>query len=110
MEKPLRPKHKRWRLLVVDGNIIIKCNVIPAAMSLGDYVFINENTTKSTIKHECGHCKQSKILGPLYLLVVGIPSLLHNIVHYLCYKVGIKWNYHSFYTEAWANKLAENIK
>ena len=99
-----------YRKDIVDGNIVIECKAISAAMSLGDYVFINESTTKSTIKHECGHCKQSNILGPLYLLVIGIPSLLHNIVHYLCYKVGIKWNYYSFYTEAWANKLAENIK
>ena len=77
-----------------DGNTIIVNIVLPPAMS-----------SQKTIQHECGHSKQSDILGPLYLIVIGIPSLLHNIVHYLCSEIGIKWNYYSFYTESWANKL-----
>ena len=82
-----------------DGNIIIVNNVLPSAMSLGDYLFVNPMSSQKSIQHECVHSKQSDILGPLYLIVIGIPSLLHNIVHYLCSKIGIKWNYYSFYTE-----------
>ena len=76
-------------------------------VTLGKYIFISQTyqDQSKVIKHECGHSKQSDILGPLYLIVIGIPSLLHNIVHYLCSKIGIKWNYYSFYTESWANKL-----
>ena len=76
-------------------------------VTLGKYIFISQTYQDQgkVIKHECGHVKQSKMLGPLYLIVIGIPSLLHNIVHYLCSKIGIKWNYYSFYTESWANKL-----
>lgn len=72
-------------------------------VTLGKYIFINQDYTdkEAVIKHECGHVKQSKILGPLYLLVIGIPSLLHNIVHYVCYKLGIEWDYYKFYTEHW---------
>lgn len=88
-----------------DGNTIIVNNTLPSAMSLGDYLFVNPMSSQESIQHECGHSKQSNILGPLYLIVIGIPSLLHNIVHYLCNKIGIKWNYYSFYTESWANKL-----
>lgn len=89
-----------------DGNTIIIVNsTLPSAMSLGDYLFVNPMSSQKSIQHECGHSKQSDILGPLYLIVIGIPSLLHNIVHYLCSKIGIKWNYYSFYTESWANKL-----
>ena len=88
-----------------DGNTIIVNNVLPSAMSLGDYLFVNPMSSQKSIQHECGHSKQSDILGPLYLIVIGIPSLLHNIIHYLCSKIGIKWNYYSFYTESWANKL-----
>ena len=88
-----------------DGNIIIMNTVLPSAMSLGDYLFVSPMSLQKSIQHECGHSKQSDILGPLYLIVIGIPSLLHNIVHYLCSKIGIKWNYYSFYTESWANKL-----
>ena len=75
-----------------DGNTIIVNIVLPSAMSLGDYLFVNPMSSQKTIQHECGHSKQSDILGPLYLIVIGIPSLLHNIVHYLCSKIGIKWN------------------
>ena len=88
-----------------DGNTIIVNIALPSAMSLGDYLFVNPMSLQESIQHECGHSKQSDILGPLYLIVIGIPSLLHNIVHYLCSRIGIKWNYYSFYTESWANKL-----
>lgn len=88
-----------------DGNTIIVNITLPSAISLGDYLFVNPMSSQRSIQHECGHSKQSDILGPLYLIVIGIPSLLHNIVHYLCSKIGIKWNYYSFYTESWANKL-----
>ena len=89
----------------VDGNTIIVNKVVPSDMSLGGYLFVNFMSSEKCIQHEYGHSKQSNILGPLYLIVIGIPSLLHNIVHYLCSKIGIKWNYYSFYTESWANKL-----
>lgn len=89
-----------------DGNIIIVSATLSSAMSLGDYIFVHPMSSQKSIQHECGHSKQSDILGPLYLIVIEIPSLLHNIVHYLCSKIGIKWNYFSFYTESWANKLA----
>lgn len=78
-------------------------------VTLGKYIFINQDYTDKefVIKHECGHVKQSKILGPLYLLVIGIPSLLHAwLSKYIgcCYKNG-EYNYYHFYTESSANKL-----
>lgn len=88
-----------------DGNTVIVNNIL-SPISLGDYIFLNPDSSEERIKHECGHSKQSDILGPLYLLVIGVPSILHNIVHYLCGKIGIKWDYYKFYTESWANKLA----
>lgn len=90
----------------VDGNTVIVNNTLPSAMSLGDYLFIKLTSSQLSVKHECGHSKQSDILGPLYLIVIGLPSLLHNIAHYLCGKINIKWDYYKFYTESWANKLA----
>ncbi len=88
-----------YREGIVGGNTKIYNYVLPT-MSLGNYIFVNTiMSSQKSIQHECGHSKQSNILGPLYLIVIGIPSLLHNIVHYLCSKIGIKWNYYSFYTE-----------
>lgn len=78
-------------------------------VTLGKYVFINQDYTdkEAVIKYECGHVKQSKILGPLYLLVIGIPSILHAwLNNYIgCYWKNGKYNYYHFYTEKWANKL-----
>lgn len=78
-------------------------------ISLGKYIFINQDyiDKEIVIKHECGHVKQSKILGPLYLLVIGIPSILHAwLNNYIgcCWK-NEKYNYYHFYTEKWANKI-----
>lgn len=72
-------------------------------LSLGKYIFISQTYKDQSliIKHECGHVRQSKILGPLYLLVIGIPSILHAYLNrYIgcCWKEG-KYSYYHFYTE-----------
>jgi len=56
--------------------------------------------------HEFGHCVQSILLGPLYWIVVAIPSVvwcnvpmfrkLHNTRE-------TKHNYYKLYCEGWAN-------
>lgn len=72
-------------------------------VTLGKYVFICQDykDLEATIKHEKGHVKQSKILGPLYLLVIGIPSIIHAAWWYF----NSETDYYRFYTERWANKL-----
>ena len=90
----------------IDGNTLIYNYVLPT-MSLGNYIFVNTIFSNTDIKHSHGHSKQSRILGPLYLVVIGIPSLLHLIVYNICSKIGFSWDYYKFYTELWANKLAE---
>lgn len=84
-----------------NGNQIIWCNTLSSAISLGDYLFIPTNATKKSIEHEYGHSRQSNILGPLYLIIIGIPSIIHNIIHVICNKLGLNWNYYKFYTEHW---------
>lgn len=91
----------------VDGNIIIRNFILPGCVSLGDYIFVSPSTEENTIQHECGHSEQSDILGPLYLIVVGLPSLMHCIAHSLLKKFNVTWDYYKFYTESWANKLAK---
>lgn len=75
----------------------------PGSVSLGKYIFISEisKNNRNTILHECGHSKQSRILGPLYLIVIGIPSITWAM--YWTPKTGK--SYYSFYTEKWADKL-----
>ena len=79
-------------------------------VTLGKYIFINQTYQDQgeVIKHECGHVKQSKMLGPLYLIVIGIPSILHAALNGCigCCEKHEEGYYH-FYTEKWANKLME---
>lgn len=71
-------------------------------ISLGPLAFVSTYLSKSQegIAHEVdGHTKQSKILGPLYLFVIGIPSILNALFDFTdCY--------YDFWTESWANKCA----
>lgn len=75
-------------------------------VTLGKYVFISQTYRDQgmIIKHECGHVKQSKMLGPLYLIVIGVPSILHA---WLNDYIGCdeESGYSHFYTEKCTDKL-----
>ncbi|MDO4938817.1 MAG: hypothetical protein Q4E54_02510 [Lachnospiraceae bacterium] len=78
------------------------------SLSLGMFLFIGKHRGLRTIKHEYGHSIQSIILGPFYLIVVGIPSILW------CHLPGLskKWkrgevSYFSRFPENWADRLGE---
>jgi len=72
-------------------------------VSLGTYIFLPVNHKRSILLHEWGHSVQSKMLGPLYLIVVGIPSITMNILSI----IGIlnPENYYKRWPESWADKL-----
>lgn len=85
---------------------VIPC-VMQGAITLGNYVFVGLNSEyRLTVKHELGHTIQSKILGPLYLIVIGIPSITYRSLRRLFPSLRRK-NYYNFYTERWANSLSE---
>lgn len=75
-------------------------------VTLGKYIFLYEKDKhmEDSVLHESGHVRQSEILGPLYLFVIGIPSGIHCMLHdTIC---GRHANYYDFFTEKWADKLA----
>lgn len=81
------------------------------SISLGEFRFLSYSTNEEYLEkihlHEYGHTLQSHILGPLYLFVIGIPSILWcNLPVCVNYRKKNKVSYYSFYTEAWANKLS----
>ena len=81
---------------------VIPC-IMRGAVTLGNYVFVGLNSEyRKTVKHELGHTIQSKILGPLYLIIIGIPSIIWAAVHK---KIASNQPYDWFYTESTANKL-----
>lgn len=84
---------------------IICRKTVEGNVSLGKYIFVRKGIRNISyvIQHESGHCKQSKMLGPLYLFVIGIPSVCWLLFHKKFMK---DKSYYWFYTERWANKLA----
>jgi hypothetical protein len=73
----------------------------PGGISLGRYIILGYKNEKS-VRHEYGHCIQSKMLGPLYLLVVGLPSLLHA-----AFCKCKNHSYYDVYPESWADRLGK---
>ena len=78
-------------------------------ISLGNYIIFGGIVGVQDVKHEQGHCKQSLYLGWLYLIVVGVPSIVRNIWDRVAHK---GWSHHEkdawyygHYPEDWADKL-----
>ena len=102
-------------ILIIQGEQKHKYNNInyyyydpfPGGISLGNYLIVGSQHSQS-IKHEYGHSIQSRILGPLYLIIIGIPSIIWAAL-YGPIIPRYKNNYYRFYTEKWADKLM-NIK
>lgn len=85
---------------------VIPC-IMRGAITLGNYVFVGLNSEyRKTVKHELGHTIQSKILGPLYLIVIGIPSITYCGLRRLFPSLRKK-NYYNFFSEKSANYLSE---
>ena len=96
-----------------------------SSVSLGMFVFVTrepffcdklkdeytkEELSQRLLVHEYGHTIQSLILGPLHLIVMGIPSTLWGFLPSLNKKrkdEGL--SYFSFFTEKWANSLGEAV-
>ena len=68
------------------------------------YRYNSSSYVRDTISHEYGHTRQSLYLGWLYLIVIGLPSLLWAWAH-STFKRLQKVDYYSFYTERIADKL-----
>lgn len=96
-----------------------------ASVSLGMFVFVAEAPNyirrfkgrisaeelfRRLLVHEYGHTIQSLMLGPLYLIIIGIPSFLWGFLPSVSKKRRDEQiSYFAFYTEKWANSLGENV-
>ncbi|MES2638983.1 MAG: hypothetical protein V4850_05855 [Myxococcota bacterium] len=70
---------------------------------LGPVILVADSAGPELVAHEWGHFRQHLRLGPLYLLVIGIPSVTHALWHQL--RGGTFPDYFHFWTEAWADHL-----
>ena len=96
-----------------------------ASVSLGLFVFVTDDLpyydrvkdqmtrpelARRLLVHEYGHTIQSLLLGPLYLLVIGVPSTVWGFWPALAKKRrDEQLSYFAFFTESWANTLGERV-
>ena len=81
-------------------------------ISLGLFTFIENYSGRQNylLRHEYGHTLQSLILGPFYLLVIGLPSFVWaNFPCFIRLRKKKKIPYNSFFTEKNADLLGGNI-
>lgn len=84
-------------------------------VSLGNYVLIGTyyDNRLDTINHEYGHTRQSVYLGPLYLILIGLPSIVWNTIDRILTRTVESWTWEKSYKiyyyympwERWADKL-----
>lgn len=114
----IKNKHYFWH-----GSIVTIWNSKTASLGIGMFIFLRkprpgEDTTDipksgdyaETLVHEYGHTVQSIILGPLFLPIIALPSLLWcGLPFFVRYRKEKSVSYYSFYPEKWANYLGEKI-
>ena len=102
--KNIRQVHRIYR-----GCIETRWNS-PCGMSLGLFIFTPKEDIRDTGKirvHEYGHCIQSMVLGPLYLVVGIISVLWGNLPYFVKRRREKKIPYTACFVEAWASKWGE---
>lgn len=100
--------YEEMRQVGYNDVVAVKSPKMRGGISLGQYVIVSRDANLETIYHELGHCKQSQILGWLYLIVIGLPSIIWAAL-YGIKEIRERWSYYDFYTERWANELAETL-
>lgn len=110
------------KLVADNGNIVYFSTSMPGGISLGKYSIISKYYIRSHMtdkaildldvtRHEAlGHGTQSRYLGPLYLPVVGLQSIIWAWI-YPCKAFPYSKNgYYRFWTESWADKLGGVVR
>lgn len=94
----------------LNGRTFYYTKEMRSGISLGNYIIMNREDKEDGMKHEYGHSIQSRILGPLQLIVIGLPSLLWNIIDWLIVDRLVGYEkacqiYYNMPWEKWADKL-----
>lgn len=100
----LKSKDEILDTCTCQGAIVFIKRKSCGSVTLGSYIFLSPRATDTTVRHEWGHTRQSLILGPLYLIVIGIPSIIWAATHRT---IAPNTDYFDFFTEKWANKLGD---
>ena len=108
-----KPERKH---VLEDGVEIHFSTKMKGGISLGKYSIVNtihyrkeleESLKRDTVRHEAiGHAKQSKLLGWFYLPIIGLCSICWAGLYGTVIKE-TKNGYYKFWTERWADKIAD---
>lgn len=115
-------RSRKAACFVWHGAVVTQWTV-SGGVSLGLFVFVPdkagryitdgreltaEESRRGVLVHEYGHCIQSLLLGPAYLLLVGLPSFTWaNLPALRRLRRERGLSYYSVYPENWANRLGE---
>lgn len=101
----LRRKNPTWKWERFKGAFVLHWTRNDS-VAIGRFIFFGHQgaNEERMLRHEYGHTIQSAVLGPAYLLLIGIPSYIW--ANYP--SIAKKWrsgesSYFSFYTEKWAD-------
>lgn len=101
-------RHRPWGRY--HGAFVIRTRLRSSA-GVGMFIFLGKMDPRHVphvLAHEYGHTIQSCILGPLYLLIIGLPSLCWaNVPALRRWRHRTHTRYTSFYPESWANRLGK---
>ena len=100
-----------WAYFKISGDVevivenkyskVYRSKYMSGGISLGCFAFVSNMSarSKAVVMHEQGHMWDSKVMGPLYLFIVGLPSLLNAAF-------GFTKCYYDWLPEKLANKHA----
>lgn len=95
----------------LNGRTFYFTTEMPSGISLGNYIIMNRQDKEDGMRHEYGHSIDSRRWGPLYLIVIGLPSLLGNIYDRIFHK---NWKYSDscewYYNQPWEKSADKNGK
>lgn len=90
----------------IAGITVYYLNSFPGGISLGKTIMVG-SLYEFIARHEHGHQIQSRYLGPLYLFIIGIPSICWACIYGTKLFPSTHNGYYKFYTEKWADKLGK---
>ena len=91
----------------IDKGVFLHHKSFFSSVSLGKYIILNEyQYNGKTLRHEYGHQKQSQYLGWFYLPVIGLPSVIGNLIFRIEF-IRKRFNYYHQPWEKWADKLGD---
>lgn len=91
----------------IDKGVFLHHKSFFSSVSLGKFIILNEyQYNGKTLRHEYGHQKQSQYLGWFYLPVIGLPSVIGNLIFRIEF-IRKRFNYYHQPWEKWADKLGD---